>query len=258
MRSPQVEDGFTRIANEILEALVRVSLSRNEWRVLMVVVRQTYGYGKKTDSISLSQFSRATGMMSHNAYRALKSLEAKKMIIVQHGRLNCYSFQKDYSLWTTLRTDTIGTDSIDTDSATTIRTDRYKRKKENKESTSSHSPIVQKTILRLNASSGKSFRPESASTQKYIMARLKEGFTEEDLLAVVEDRVRRWKDDPKMDQYLRPSTLFNPEKFEAYLQEARRGQGHHKPVVKDLSDGWLEVDEKRMTRETYERRYGKK
>lgn len=60
-----------------------------------------------------------------------------------------------------------------------------------------------------------------------------------------------------MSQYLRPDTLFRPEKFEIYLTEARAANGSdHEPVVKDLGDGWLEVDGKRMTAATYKVRYG--
>ena len=45
--SPQVEDGHTRIANELLEAMCRAGFSARQWAVVMAVVRKTYGYGKR-------------------------------------------------------------------------------------------------------------------------------------------------------------------------------------------------------------------
>lgn len=42
-----------------------------------------------------------------------------------------------------------------------------------------------------------------------------------DLRQVVWDRGNNWAEDPKMDVYLRPSTLFGPEKFPEYLAQAR-------------------------------------
>jgi len=80
--------------------------------------------------------------------------------------------------------------------------------------------VVEKTIGRLNELAESSFRTKTKSSVRHIRARLAEGFTEADLLAVVEDRCRRWKDDPKMGEYLRPETLFSG-KFESYLQAAR-------------------------------------
>ena len=62
MASPQLEDGYTQISNELLEALCWMNLSPYEWRVLLWILRKTYGWKKKTDWISLSQFSKETGL----------------------------------------------------------------------------------------------------------------------------------------------------------------------------------------------------
>jgi hypothetical protein len=36
---------------------------------------------------------------------------------------------------------------------------------------------------------------------------------------VIDVKVEKWKGDPKMDDFLRPDTLFRPKNFEAYLNE---------------------------------------
>ncbi|WP_370239046.1 conserved phage C-terminal domain-containing protein [Neptunomonas phycophila] len=55
---------------------------------------------------------------------------------------------------------------------------------------------------------------------KFITARLNDGHNIEDLFGVVDRQVKAWLDDRKMNEYLRPSTLFNSEKFEGYLNAA--------------------------------------
>ena len=70
----------------------------------------------------------------------------------------------------------------------------------------------------LNEKSGKNFRYSSRKTQDLIKARLNEGFTIDDFKTVIDKKVAEWKGDPKMDQYLRPETLFGT-KFEAYLNQ---------------------------------------
>ena len=62
MSRPQLEDGYVRIANELLEAIIRAPLSKRELMIVLAVVRKTYGYGKKTDDISLSQLAQMTGV----------------------------------------------------------------------------------------------------------------------------------------------------------------------------------------------------
>jgi len=70
----------------------------------------------------------------------------------------------------------------------------------------------------LNAKTGKAFKPVD-SNLNLINARLKEGHAEHEVLAVIERKCSEWMADDKMKQYLRPSTLFNAEKFNAYVGE---------------------------------------
>lgn len=74
-------------------------------------------------------------------------------------------------------------------------------------------------IEHLNQKANKGFRWQSKATQKHIQARFKEGFTLEDFIKVIDFKVSEWKDDKKMQQYIRPETLFGT-KFEGYLNQA--------------------------------------
>lgn len=71
-------------------------------------------------------------------------------------------------------------------------------------------------VERLNELTGSHFRENTQSTRRLIKARLAEGFTVADLITVVEKMAAAWKG-TEMEQYLRPSTLFNASKFEGYL-----------------------------------------
>lgn len=95
--SPQCEDGYTKVANEILEALSRVKLSPYEWRVLMFIIRKTYGWQKKTDLIPLSQIALGTGILKGNASRTLKSLISKQIVIRTDNKR--IGFSKNYTQW---------------------------------------------------------------------------------------------------------------------------------------------------------------
>ena len=73
----------------------------------------------------------------------------------------------------------------------------------------------------LNDLSGSRFRATTKATQKLIQAREKEGYTLEDIEAVIRHQCKQWGHDAKMQKYLRPETLFG-NKFEGYLSDARR------------------------------------
>lgn len=71
------EGKFTQIPNIILDD---PSLDAYEFRILMHIARQTIGYSKKSDGISLSQFVNATGMSSTKVKNTIKSLVDKKKV----------------------------------------------------------------------------------------------------------------------------------------------------------------------------------
>ena len=73
-------------------------------------------------------------------------------------------------------------------------------------------------VLYLNEKSGKNFRYSSRKTKDLIQARLNEGFSIDDFKTVIDKKCAEWKGDSKMDQYLRPETLFGT-KFESYLNQ---------------------------------------
>lgn len=79
--------------------------------------------------------------------------------------------------------------------------------------------ICKKVITRLNELNNTKYSTTSEGNIKFIKGRLEEGYTEEDLLLVVDKMSYLWNqpNDKDMRQYLRPSTLFRPTNFENYL-----------------------------------------
>ncbi len=72
----------------------------------------------------------------------------------------------------------------------------------------------------LNEKTGKKYRPV-ASNLRMIRARLKEGYTVEELRQVIAMMVRKWSSDEKMREYLRPATIFNATKCAQYIGELK-------------------------------------
>ncbi|HHW5181459.1 TPA: conserved phage C-terminal domain-containing protein [Staphylococcus aureus] len=61
----------------------------------------------------------------------------------------------------------------------------------------------------LNEKTGKKFSHKSKGNQKLIKARFNEDNSKEDFFTVIDNMTAQWKGNPKMDEYLRPKTLFS-------------------------------------------------
>ena len=96
MANPQLESGYTEIANEFLEAVIKTSMSDYEHRIFWLIIRKTYGFKKKSDWISNKQISSETGILKQHVSRTIKRLLEKNMILREEKKL---SIQKDYELW---------------------------------------------------------------------------------------------------------------------------------------------------------------
>lgn len=100
-----------------------------------------------------------------------------------------------------------------------INTPIDKKVKEN--ITSNKYSYINKDIVEyLNQKTGKSFKESSSKTKTLIKARLNEGFTLEDFKKVIDIKTEEWLNDSKMNQFLRPETLFS-NKFEGYLNQSK-------------------------------------
>ena len=96
MANPQVEDGHTRIANELLEKLMSTQLSGNQFMVLLCIIRKTYGFQKKQDFLTNNQIVKDTGLGKTVVSRCLKLLHAGNFI-TRNGHVT--GLQKDWEEW---------------------------------------------------------------------------------------------------------------------------------------------------------------
>jgi phage replication O-like protein O len=105
MANPQLSHGHVRIAHPIVLALARVKMPPESIRCFLIILDKTYGYGKKKDLISVSQFEKFTGLDRRHVCRGIRWLAEANMILVFRGDgkrgISSYAIQKDYDMWKT-------------------------------------------------------------------------------------------------------------------------------------------------------------
>lgn len=105
MASPQKENGYTPIANEILERLMKTDLKGSHFSMIFAIMRKTYGFRKKADAVGIDQLIEMMGVSRRTVIYTLQDLEAKRILLVSRSRnseksnVNIISFNKNYDEW---------------------------------------------------------------------------------------------------------------------------------------------------------------
>lgn len=78
--------------------------------------------------------------------------------------------------------------------------------------------LYNEIICYLNSLTNSNYKVHTKSIKELIDNHIKEGFTKDDFITVINKKYKDWFKDEKMKQYLRPETLFG-DKFESYLNQ---------------------------------------
>ncbi|MBP7186348.1 MAG: replication protein [Ruminococcus sp.] len=71
---------FTRIPNDVLDGLCRLQLSGSEMRIILYIIRRTYGFSRDFAEIPLSEIASVIGMSVPNISRTLKKMADMNLI----------------------------------------------------------------------------------------------------------------------------------------------------------------------------------
>jgi hypothetical protein len=101
MANPQSENGHLRIADDLVVAICRESLSAAQYKILLSIMSMTYRVGKTKAAISQDDLRYATGEKRYTIQSEMGKLVDRRIVFVQHlpsgGRL--VGIQKDYEQW---------------------------------------------------------------------------------------------------------------------------------------------------------------
>lgn len=103
--NPQLENGYTTIAHDVMQLMASNNFSAYESRILWTVFRKTYGWKKVWAVITVRQFSDFTGLEIRAVSKALQRLIERGVLLQEptgtHSRNNRplfkYRFNKYYA-----------------------------------------------------------------------------------------------------------------------------------------------------------------
>ncbi|MEQ5075994.1 replication protein [Providencia alcalifaciens] len=91
-----LDNGYTRIANELLEAVMLANLNQHQLLVFFAIARKTYGYNKKSDWVGNEQLSKLTGMLPHKCSAAKSELVSRGILLAEKRHV---SINKNIHEW---------------------------------------------------------------------------------------------------------------------------------------------------------------
>jgi len=217
MASPQKENGFTPISNEILEQVVKTPLLGAEYQVLFFVLRKTYGYQKKEDIISLSQFQKGTNLSRPTVVKAIKNLVVRRMLVkvsLPDTKIS-FRFNKDYDTWVVntsklVKGKWLASKHVLTETSKDVLT--HKRKKERTKESTAQSAEVSEVINLFKEVNPSYQRLFGMPPQRLAVERLLKTHGKEKLISMVAFL-------PKSNASRFAPTITTPSQFEAKLGE---------------------------------------
>jgi len=96
-RVADTDDGYTRVANELLEAVMSEDLTARQLKVFLAVMRKTYGFGKKTDRITNTQIAGMTGIHHTHVCTAKNEMIAMNIIVTSGNQIGINKVVSDWN-----------------------------------------------------------------------------------------------------------------------------------------------------------------
>ena len=103
MASPQKENGYTSIANELLEQIYRRRFSASQLKILLLVIRFTSGFNRKTAALSNTFIAAGTGIHEITVSKEVGTL-LRDNVLKLHKKPTFHNsrvigINKDYESW---------------------------------------------------------------------------------------------------------------------------------------------------------------
>lgn len=184
-----------------IHLLLSANHQENKWQGLLI--------GRGQLVTGLKSLNKETKISIRTLRTCLSRLE-------QTGEISRKSTNK-YSIITINNYDKYQQNGCESDKQPTSNRQATDNKQECKEYKNNNIPFSD-IISYLNLKAGTKYRTTTKVTVTKIRARWNEGFRLDDFKKVIDVKTEKWLRDPKMEQYLRPETLFGT-KFESYLNE---------------------------------------
>lgn len=106
--NPQLENGYTRIANELFEAIIEYPFTCAELRIILLIIRRTYGWKMSKSYISYGSVARKLRMDIRYIKRRINKLIFESVLLKEKTEWeNRIGLNKQYTSWQLWKTERV-------------------------------------------------------------------------------------------------------------------------------------------------------
>lgn len=95
-RVADTDDGFMRVANELTDSILMADLTARQLKIMLAIMRKTYGFNKPLDRITNTQIAAMTGIHHTHVCSAKRQLIDRGFLISNGARIG---INKHISMW---------------------------------------------------------------------------------------------------------------------------------------------------------------
>ena len=97
---PSLDNGYTRISNALLEQIIFHNFKKREYKIILAIIRKTYGYNKNSDDITMTQLAQDTDLRRQHIGVTVRALVKKNVLLSKRGSFGeIISLSKNHNKW---------------------------------------------------------------------------------------------------------------------------------------------------------------
>lgn len=248
-----LDDGYARLSNMLLEAYSGADLTKRHFKVLLAILRKTYGWNKPMDRISDSQLSEITKLPVKRCNEA--KLELVRMnVIKQQGGM--FGPNKNISEWcipqiegkspkTREKTSLKLRESYPSKQGDTKDTIQKKEKQDPPIPPEGDLEGAIKALEYYNELTGSSCRSAEHYLKLMTATKTRPAYTLQDVTLVTRWVIQTWK--KKGNSFPKPENICRVKYFDGYLSDAEKWQREGVDIdCQAVIDAYNEVTDGRM------------
>lgn len=252
-RVAELDDGYARLSNMLLEAYSGADLTKRHFKVLLAILRKTYGWNKPMDRISDSQLSEITKLPVKRCNEA--KLELVRMnVIKQQGGM--FGPNKNISEWCIPQSE--GKSPKTRDKTSLKMREPYPSKQGDTKDTIQKKEIKDtpippegdlegaiKALEYYNELTGSSCRSAEHYLKLMTATKTRQAYTLQDVTMVTRWVIQTWK--KKGNSFPKPENICRVKYFDGYLSDAEKWQREGVDIdCQAVIDAYNEVTDGRM------------
>lgn len=248
-----LDDGYARLSNMLLEAYSGADLTKRHFKVLLAILRKTYGWNKPMDRIRDSQLSEITKLPVKRCNEA--KLELVRMnVIKQQGGM--FGPNKNISEWcipqsegkspkTREKTSLKMRESYPSKQGDTKDTIQKKEKQDPPIPPEGDLEGAIKALEYYNELTGSSCRSAEHYLKLMTATKTRQAYTLQDVTLVTRWVIQTWK--KKGNSFPKPENICRVKYFDGYLSDAEKWQREGVDIdCQAVIDAYNEVTDGRM------------